>query len=49
MVRITSVRCLEGFTVELGFTDGTRRTLDLDSIIRGTQSTGRFSLRSCAA
>jgi hypothetical protein len=35
MVRIASVRCLEGFTVELGFTDGTLRTLDLDPLIRG--------------
>ena len=35
MVRIASVRCLEGFTVELGFTDGTHRTLDLDPLIRG--------------
>jgi len=35
MVRIASVHCLEGFTVERGFTDGTRRTLDLDPLIRG--------------
>jgi hypothetical protein len=35
MVRIASVRCLEGFAVELGFTDGTRRTLDLAPLLRG--------------
>jgi len=35
MVRIATVRCLEGFTVELAFTDGTSRTLDLDGLLRG--------------
>jgi len=35
MVRVSSVRCLEGFVVELGFTDGTTRTLDLDPLVRG--------------
>ena len=35
MVRVSSVRCLDGFTVELGFTDGTSRVLDLDPYLRG--------------
>ncbi len=35
MVRVSSVRCLTGFVVELGFTDGTLRTLDLDRLVRG--------------
>jgi hypothetical protein len=35
MVRVRSVHCLEGFTVKLGFTDGTTRAIDLDPYLRG--------------
>ncbi|HEU4384191.1 MAG TPA: DUF2442 domain-containing protein [Anaeromyxobacteraceae bacterium] len=35
MVRITSVRPLGGFQVELGFTDGSRRAVDLAPYLRG--------------
>jgi hypothetical protein len=35
MVRVRSVRCAEGFTVELDFTDGTTRVVDLDPYLRG--------------
>lgn len=35
MVRVASVRCLDGFSVELGFTDGTSRTLDLEPLLQG--------------
>ena len=35
MVRVASVRCLAGFLVELGFTDGTSRQVDLGPLIVG--------------
>ncbi len=35
MVCVASVRCLDGFVVELGFTDGATRTLDLAPYLRG--------------
>jgi hypothetical protein len=35
MVRVRSVRCLDGFVVELGFTDGASRVLDLAPFLRG--------------
>lgn len=35
MVRIRSVVPLEGFSVRLGFTDGSERTLDLTPYLRG--------------
>lgn len=35
MVCVASVRCLEGFVVELGFTDGATRILDLDPYLHG--------------
>jgi len=35
MVRIRSVRPLEGFTVELTLTDGSMRVVDLDPYLRG--------------
>jgi hypothetical protein len=35
MVCVASVRCLEGFVVELGFTDGSTRILDLDPYLHG--------------
>ncbi len=35
MVCVASVRCLEGFVVELGFTDGATRTVDLDPFLHG--------------
>ena len=35
MVRVRSVRCLEGFVVELGFTDGSTRVIDLDPFLHG--------------
>jgi hypothetical protein len=35
MVRVRSVRCLEDFRVELGFTDGEVRILDLTPYLRG--------------
>lgn len=35
MVAVTSVRCLEGFAVELGFSDGTSRRVDLAPHLAG--------------
>jgi hypothetical protein len=35
MVSIASVRCLEGFVVELGFDDGTSKVIDLDPYLQG--------------
>ncbi len=35
MVRIQSVRPLEGLRVELGLTDGSTRTVDLGPLLRG--------------
>ncbi len=35
MVRISSVEPLEGYTVRLGFTDGTVKELDLSMYLRG--------------
>jgi hypothetical protein len=35
MVCVTSVRCLDGFVVELGFTDGATRILDLSPFLHG--------------
>jgi hypothetical protein len=35
MVRVRSVRCLQGFVVELGFTDGVTRAIDLAPYLRG--------------
>jgi hypothetical protein len=35
MVSIASVRCLDGFVVELGFDDGTTRVVDLDAYLHG--------------
>ncbi len=35
MVRVESVRVLEGYRVELGFTDGTARSLDLTPCLEG--------------
>lgn len=35
MVRVRSVQCLGGFVVELGFTDGESRRLDLAPYLRG--------------
>jgi hypothetical protein len=35
MVRIRSVRLLDGFTVELGLSDGARRVVDLEPLLRG--------------
>jgi hypothetical protein len=35
MVRVRTVRCLEGREVELGFTDGTSKVLDLTPYLRG--------------
>jgi hypothetical protein len=35
MVRVASVRCLDGYVVELGFTDGATRVLDLAPYLRG--------------
>ena len=35
MVRITSVRPVEGFVVELGFTDGSMKRVDLEPYLRG--------------
>ncbi len=35
MVRVASVRVLEGFEVELGFTDGSKRRIDLGPFLRG--------------
>ncbi len=35
MIRIRSVRALAGFSVELGFTDGTSRVVDLSPYLHG--------------
>jgi len=35
MVAVTSVRCLEGFAVELGFSDGSSRRADLEHLLTG--------------
>ncbi len=35
MVRIRTARCLERFEVELGFTDGTSRVIDLGPWLHG--------------
>ena len=35
LVRIKSVEPLEKFTVRLGFTDGTKRDVDLEPFLRG--------------
>jgi hypothetical protein len=35
MVRVASVKCLGGFVVELGFTDGATRVIDLDRYVDG--------------
>jgi hypothetical protein len=35
MVRIKSVRVLEGYRVKLGFTDGTAKSLDLTPFLEG--------------
>lgn len=35
MVAVTSVRCLEGFAVELGFSDGSSRRVDLGRFLTG--------------
>jgi hypothetical protein len=35
MVRVRSVRCLEGLVVELGFTDGETKVVDLAPYLRG--------------
>lgn len=35
MVRVRSVRCVEDFRVELGFTDGEVRIVDLTPYLRG--------------
>ncbi len=35
MIRIIGVRPLDGFRVELDFDDGSRRTVDLSSYLRG--------------
>jgi len=35
MVRVRSVRCLEGFVVELGFTDGESKVVDFTPFLRG--------------
>ena len=36
LVRIQSVEVLEGFWVRLGFTDGTRREIDLEPYLHGS-------------
>jgi hypothetical protein len=35
MLRIKTVDVLEGFTVRLGLSDGTEKTVDLDAYLRG--------------
>jgi hypothetical protein len=35
MLRIKSVNVLEGFTVRLGLSDGSEKTVDLDPYLRG--------------
>ena len=35
MVRVRGVKVLEGFTVELDFTDGSRRVIDLEPYLHG--------------
>lgn len=35
MVRVKSVRPLEGFKLEVEFTDGTERVIDVDRYLRG--------------
>lgn len=35
MVRVKSVRPLEGFNLDVEFTDGTQRVVDVDRYLRG--------------
>lgn len=35
MIRIRTVQALQGYTVELGLTDGTRKVIDLTPFLRG--------------
>jgi hypothetical protein len=35
MIRVRSVRVLDGYQVKLGFTDGTEKVVDLEPYLRG--------------
>lgn len=35
MARVVSVQCIDRFEVELGFSDGSRRRVDLEPYLRG--------------